>query len=94
MESQEIILSFRRLAKRLSSDQKRLRWEVYAKKTERQEEVFKKVCEYVFEKQGKEIADYYSEHGKLPDYLNDEETAKRFGAAIELVYHDAFNDAI
>ena len=78
----------------LTLDQKRLHWEAYAKKTERQEEVFKKVFNDVFGKQSREISDYYRTNSRLPDYLKDEETAKRFEAAIELVYHDAFESAV
>jgi len=39
------------------------------------------------------MSNYYSKHGELP-VLNDEDTAKRFEAAIELVYHDAFESAV
>ena len=80
-------------SKSLSADQKRLHWEAYAKKTERQEEVFKKVFNDVFKNQSEYMSDYYSTHGELP-VLNDDETAKRFEAAIELVYHDAFESAV
>jgi len=79
--------------KSLTPDQKRLHWEAYAKKTERQEEVFKKVFNDVFMHQSRQISDYYSKHGQLPD-LNDEETARKFESAIELVYSDAFEEAI
>jgi hypothetical protein len=39
------------------------------------------------------MSDYYSKHGELP-VLNDEETAKRFEVAIQLVYEDAFEGAV
>jgi len=55
--------------------------------------MFKRVFNDVFGKQAKEVSDYYEKNGKLPD-LNDEDTAKRFEAAIELVYHDAFESAV
>ena len=79
--------------KGLTPDQKRLHWEAYAKKTERQEEMFKRVFDDVFKNQSEYMTDYYSKHGELP-VLNDEETAKRFEAAISLVYEDAFEGAI
>ena len=79
--------------KGLTPDQKRLHWEAYAKKTERQEEMFKRVFNDVFKNQSEYMSDYYSKHGELP-VLNDEDTAKRFEAAIELVYHDAFESAV
>ena len=82
-----------KLKKSLDTDQKRIHWEAYAKKTERQEEVFKRVFNDVFSNQSREISDYYSKNGQLPT-LNDEETAKRFGAAIQLVYEDAFEQAV
>ena len=88
-----IIKSVEPKSKGLTSDQKRLHWEAYAKKTERQEEVFKRVFDDVFEKQSKEISDYYEKNGQLPT-LNDEETAKRFEAALRLTYEDAFTEAI
>ncbi len=81
-------------SKGLTLDQKRLHWEAYAKKTERQEEVFKRVFEYIFNTQKNTIVEQYQKTGALPQDLNDEETAKRFEAAIELVYHDAFESAI
>ncbi len=79
--------------KSLTPDQKRLHWEAYAKKTERQEEMFKRVFNDVFGNQSEEISDYYSKTSQLPT-LNDEKTAKRFEAAIQLVYEDAFEGAI
>jgi len=80
-------------SKGLTPDQKRLHWEAYAQKTEREEEVFKKVFNDVFMHQSSFMSDYYEKHGELP-VLNDDETAKRFEAAIQLVYEDAFEQAI
>ena len=80
-------------SKGLDADQKRLHWEAYAKKTERQEEMFKRVFNDVFKNQSEYMSDYYSKHSELP-VLNDEETAKRFEAAIQLVYEDAFKSAV
>jgi len=80
--------------KGLTPDQKRLHWEAYAKKTERQEEMFKRVFNDVFMNQSRKIADIYSTTGQLPNDLNDEETAKRFEVAISLVYEDAFESAV
>ena len=79
--------------KGLTPDQKRLHWEAYAKKTERQEEVFKRVFNDVFKNQSEYMSDWYSKHGELP-VLNDDDTARKFEAAIELVYHDAFESAV
>ena len=79
--------------KGLTPDQKRLHWESYAKKTERQEEMFKRVFNDVFKNQSEYMSDYYSKHGELP-VLNDEDTAKRFEAALTLTYEDAFNGAL
>jgi len=55
--------------------------------------MFKRVFDDVFKNQSEYMTDYYSKHGELP-VLNDEETAKRFEAAISLVYEDAFEGAI
>uniref|UniRef100_A0A6M3LGL9 Putative portal protein n=1 Tax=viral metagenome TaxID=1070528 RepID=A0A6M3LGL9_9ZZZZ len=79
--------------KGLTPDQKRLHWEAYAQKTERQEEMFKRVFNDVFKNQSEYMSDYYLNHGELP-VLNDEETAKRFEAALSLVYEDAFESAV
>ena len=81
-------------SKGLDSDRKRLHWEAYAKKTERQEEVFKKVFDSVFEEQKKQVAEHLQRTGNLPIGLNDEETAKRFEAALRLTYEDAFESAV
>jgi len=81
-------------SKGLDADQKRLHWEAYAKKTERQEEVFKKVFNDVFINQSEYISNIYRTTGQLPNDLNDEETAKRFEAAIQLVYEESFESAV
>jgi len=80
--------------KGLTSDQKRSHWEAYAQKTERQEEMFTRVFNDVFRNQSEYIADFYSTNGKLPDMLNDEETAQKFEEAIKLIYESAFEDAV
>ncbi len=92
-ERYEQWLSENAKSKGLTPDQKRLHWEVYAKKTERQEEMFKRVFNDVFGKQAKEISDYYSKNDQLPALI-DEETAKKFQPAIELVYESAFQEAV
>ena len=79
--------------KGLTPDQKRLHWEAYAKKTERQEEVFKKVFDNVFSEQKDLVIAEIERTGQLPTLI-DENTAKRFEPAIELVYHDAFESAV
>jgi HK97 family phage portal protein len=80
-------------SKGLDADQKRLHWEAYAKKTERQEEMFKRVFENVFNEQKDLVIAEIERTGQLPTLI-DEDTAKRFEPAIELVYHDAFESAI
>jgi len=93
VENQEIFLSFRRISKRLTEEWKRLHWEAYAKKTEREEEVFKKIFENVFNEQKDLVIAEIERTGHLPE-LNDDQTAKKFEPAIELVYHDAFESAV
>uniref|UniRef100_A0A6M3KTG5 Putative portal protein n=2 Tax=viral metagenome TaxID=1070528 RepID=A0A6M3KTG5_9ZZZZ len=79
--------------KSLTPDQKRIHWEAYAKKTERQEEMFNKVFENVFNDQKEKVVAEIERTGELPP-LDDEDTAKRFEAAIQLVYEDSFNEAV
>jgi hypothetical protein len=55
--------------------------------------MFKRVFGDVFKNQSEYMSDWYSKHGELP-VLNDEETARKFEAAISLVYEDSFNEAI
>jgi len=81
------------ITKGLTPDQKRLHWEAYAKKTERQEEVFKKVFENVFNEQKDLVIAEIERTGQLPP-LDDDQTARKFEPAIELVYHDAFESAV
>ena len=90
----DIIKSFRRLAKGLTPDQKRIRWQVYAQKAERQEIMFKRVFENIFDEQKKIILEQYGKIGTIPTSLIDEDTARKFEPAIELVYKQAFEDAI
>jgi hypothetical protein len=51
------------------------------------------VFENVFREQQKLCVAEIERVGQLPSF-NDEDTAKRFEAAIELVYHDAFESAV
>ena len=81
-------------SKGLTPDQKRLHWEAYAKKAERQEEVFKKVFDNVFNEQKNQVVSELERTGHIPGELNDDLTAKKFQPAIELVYHSAFEEAI
>ena len=91
----DIIQSFRRLAiKGLTPDQKRTHWGRYAQKTERQETMFKRVFESVFDEQKKHIVEQYTRTGSLPNDLIDENTAKKFEPALGLIYEDAFNEAV
>jgi len=80
-------------SKSLTPDQKRLHWEAYAQKTERQEEMFKRVFNDVFRNQSSLISDYYSTNGQLPTLI-DEDIAPKFETAIQLVYEDAFEGAV
>lgn len=80
--------------KSLTSDQKKLHWEAYAQKTARQEEVFKKVFKNVFNEQKDFVVNELERTGQLPQTLKDEDAAKKFESAIELVYQDAFESAV
>ena len=81
------------ITKGLTPDQKRSHWEIYAQKTERQEEMFTKVFEQVFSAQKEKVIEELERTGQLPP-LDDDKTAKRFEAAIEMVYEDAFAEAV
>jgi len=81
-------------SKGLTPDQKKTHWEAYAQKTERQETMFKRVFESVFDEQKEQIVGQYKKTGELPSDLIDENTAKRFEPAIELVYESAFSEAV
>ena len=81
-------------SKGLTPDQKKLHWENYALKTARQEEVFKKVFDNVFNEQKNQVVAELERTGHIPTELNDELTARKFQPAIELVYHSAFEDAV
>ena len=83
-----------KFAKGLTPDQKQIRWQAYAQKTERQETMFKRVFENVFNEQKKIILEQYAKLGTIPNDLIDENTAKKFEPAIELVYHSAFEEAV
>ncbi len=80
-------------SKSLTPDQKRLHWEAYARKTERQEEMFKRVFDNVFNEQKDLVVAEIKRTGQLPS-LDDDLTAKKFQPAIELVYHDSFESAV
>ncbi len=81
--------------KSLTPDQKRIHWEAYAKKTERQEEVFKRVFDAHLTEQKNQIIEQITKGGNLDESIfNDERVAKKFEPAIELVYHSSFEDAI
>ena len=80
--------------KSLSDDQKRLHWEAYAKSTERQEEMFNRVFESVFNDQKDYVIGELERTGHLPVQLDDEKTAKKFQPAIELVYQSGFEGAV
>uniref|UniRef100_A0A6M3K1G3 Uncharacterized protein n=1 Tax=viral metagenome TaxID=1070528 RepID=A0A6M3K1G3_9ZZZZ len=95
MRIKQCVIDYRKhRIKGLSDDQKRLHWETYAKSTERQEEVFKKVFESVFNDQKDYVISELERTGHLPVQLDDEKTAKRFNPAIELVYQSGFESAV
>ena len=48
----------------------------------------------VFDEQKKLVVEQYKKTGQLPNDLIDENTAKKFEPAIELVYDSAFEDAV
>jgi len=80
-------------SKGLTEEHKRIYWEVYAQKTAKQEEMFRRVFGNVFEEQKRQVVDQYEKLGTLPQDLGDENTARKFEAAIELIYQSAFEDA-
>jgi len=81
-------------SKGLTPDQKKLHWENYALKTARQEEVFKKVFDNVFDEQKNQVVAELERTGHIPNELNDDLTAQKFQPALRLVYEDAFNEAL
>ena len=81
-------------SKGLTPDQKKLHWENYALKTARQELVFKKVFDNVFNEQKNQVIAELERTGQLPANLDDTKTAQKFQPAIELVYHSAFSEAV
>ena len=80
-------------SKGLDADQKRIHWEGFAQKTARQETMFKRVFDIIFEEQKNQVIEQLEKTGNVIG-LNDEQTAKKFEPAIELVYADAFEQAI
>jgi len=82
------------VGKGLTSGQKRSHWEVYAQKTERQENMFERVFRDVFNDQKKYVVGEFDKTGKLPDDLINEQTAQKFEEAIKLVYESAFTEAV
>ena len=79
--------------KSLTPDQKRLHWEAYAQKTAREEVMFKRVFDNVFDEQKNQAIEQLEKTGQVSEF-NDEKTAQRFEPAIELVYHSAFDEAV
>jgi len=95
MRIRQCVIDYRKhRIKGLSDDQKRLHWEAYAKKTERQEEMFNSVFESVFNDQKDYVIAELERTGHLPVQLDDDKTAKKFHPAIELVYNAGFEEAI
>ena len=56
--------------------------------------MFKRVFDNVFDEQKRQVVEQYEKTGKIPDSLIDENTARKFEPAIELVYESAFEDAV
>ncbi len=81
-------------SKGLTDEYKRLHWEVYAQKTAREEVMFKKVFDSVFKEQKNQVVEQLEKTGHIPDDLDDDETARKFQPAIELVYLSNFEDAL
>lgn len=81
-------------SKGLTPELKKIHWEVYAQKTARQELMFRRAFDNVFDGQKAQITEQYEKTKEIPQSLDDEATAKRFQSAIELVYDSAFEDAV
>lgn len=87
------------IEKGLTPDQKRLHWEAYAQKTARQEEMFKRVFENIFDEQKGQIIGHFEKMGTIDSILLNsdieiDKTSQKLQPAIELVYHSAFKDAV
>ncbi len=80
--------------KGLTEDHKSNLYNAYAQKTARQEEMFTRVFDSVFDEQKDIVIAELNRVGHLPDNLDDVKTAKKFEPAIELVYHSGFEDAV
>ena len=85
--------------KSYTPDQKQDLWNLYAQKTERQEQMFERVLSSQFSKQKKDIIEQLVKTGKLDESLLDSEVAldemsTAFKPAFEEVYSSAYEDAI
>ncbi len=76
------------------SSHKRELWDIYNEKTLRQEQMFTSVFNNVFDEQKDYVVDIFEKTNDLPISLNDEETARRFEQAIEMVYVGGFESAL
>ena len=94
MRLKQGIVEYRKYKKSLTIDQKEVRWKAFAQKTERQELMFRRVFNSVFEEQKKQVVAELNRTGGIPHELNDEKVARLFEPAIELVYRAAFEDAL
>ena len=81
-------------SKSLTDEHKQLAWETFVKKADRQEIMFKRVFDNVFDEQKNQVIEQLEKTGRLLDYLDDEKIAKKFETAIELVYESAFENAV
>ena len=85
--------------KSLTDEYKRLHWEAYAQKTERQEQMFKRILGIQFDRQRNELVERLEQTGKLEEDLLDSEISQRkladaFKSALGLVYSTAYEDAV
>ena len=80
-------------SKSLTDEHKQAIWEVYAQKTARQEVMFRKVFDNLFDEQKSQVIEQLEKTGQVSG-LDDEKTAQKFQPAIELIYNSAFEDAV
>ena len=86
-------------SKGYSLEQKEEIWKRYAQKTERQEQMFKRILGVQFDKQKNQIIERLEQTGKLDESLLDSEVAQRkladaFKPALDLVYSTAYEDIV
>ncbi len=80
--------------KSYTPEQKKEIWNRYSQKTLKQEELFKKAFENIYQGQKKEIVKSFESSGTLPGSLDDNKTAEKFKSVIELIYSSGYEDAV